>query len=290
MKYFYYPGCSLKGTARSYEESLLAVFEGLGIAVTELPEWNCCGATAYMSVNEMEAFALAARNLALARSEDEEPTCIIAPCNACYLALVKAQQYLRNDPAVGRSVRSALGESGLTYDDRVLVRHPLDVLLNDVGVEALGEKATRPLEGLTVACYYGCQVVRPYARFDDEYNPMSMDTLLRGLGAETIEWPLKSRCCGASLTGTVEQAGLSLSHILLTEAQKRGAGVIATCCPLCQFNLECYQGRMRRRYHDQTRMPVAYFTQLMGMAMGLEAEVLGLQRMMVPVLPALATN
>jgi len=291
MRYFYYPGCSLKGTGRSYEESLLAVFEALGVATTELPQWNCCGATAYMSVNELEAFALAARNLALAANGGEgEPTCIIAPCNACYLALVKAQRYLRDDPAVGKSVRDALAESGLTYDDRILVRHPLDVLVNDVGVKALEAKARRPLEGLTIACYYGCQIVRPYAKFDDEYNPMSMDAILRSLGAETIDWPLKSRCCGASLTGTIERAGLALSHILLTEARKRGADVVATCCPLCQFNLECYQRRMRQRFQDDVRMPVAYFTQLIGMALGLETEALGLQRTMAPAVPAPAAS
>jgi len=128
--------------------------------------------------------------------------------------------------------------------------------------------------------------VRPYAEFDNQDEPTTMDRLMKALGAEVVDWPLKTRCCGGSLTGTVSEVGQRLSFLLLKEAAKRGCDVIATACPLCQFNLECYQSTMNRRYNDSVNVPVAYFTQLMGMAFGLENKKLGLQRLFVPMRPA----
>lgn len=290
-KYLYYPGCSLKGTGRAYEESILAVFAGLGVELEELEGWNCCGATAYMSVDELKAFALAARNLALAEGQDghDGPIDMVVPCAACYLVLSKTQKCLGEQQETRRTISEGLRSVGLSYHGRVRVRHPLDVLVNDVGLEKIGQAAGQPLKGLKVACYYGCQIVRPYAQFDDQYNPMAMDRLVKALGAEPVDWPLKTRCCGGSLTGTVQEAGLRLSQILLVEARKRGAQMVATACPLCQFNLECYQKPMSRRFGQPVDMPVAYFSQLVGLAMGIEPRKLGVQRLMMPLAPALAT-
>jgi heterodisulfide reductase subunit B len=162
------------------------------------------------------------------------------------------------------------------------VRHPLDVLLRDIGPKTLAEKCVRPLKGLKVACYYGCQLVRPFALFDDQHEPTTMDELMKIMGAETVDWPLKTRCCGGALTGTIQDVGLRLSHIILTEAVKRGCDVIATACPLCQFNLECYQKEMSSRFGEKINVPVVYFTQIMGLAMGVEPKKLGLQRLFVP--------
>ena len=291
MRYLYYPGCSLKTAHKGYEDSLLAVFETLGRPLEELEDWNCCGATAYMAVDELKAFALAARNLALAEQiAGDEPVAIVAPCNACYLVLTKAQRYMEEFDHIGRRIRSALGEAGMEYEGRVKVRHPLDVLINDIGLEALRGAAHQPQERMKVACYYGCQIVRPYADFDDQYYPMSMDLVLRALGVETMEWPLKTRCCGGSLTGTMETTGQRLSYIILREAHERGANLVATCCPLCQLNLEFFQPDMRRKFRDDPHMPsgdlhmpVAYFTQVMGLALGLDEETLGLRALFVPV-------
>jgi heterodisulfide reductase subunit B len=284
MQYFYYPGCSLKATGKAYEESLLAVFGKLGLKLQELPDWNCCGATTYMGVDEVQAFALAARNLALAEKlSDAWPVTLIAPCNACYLVLNKAQRYIAEYKAVKQRVCSALYEIDLTYCGEVQVRHPLDVLINDIGLDAVHKSVSRPLEGMKAACYYGCQIVRPYATFDNQYNPTSMDKILRVLGAKTVEWPLKTRCCGASLTGTVQSAGLHLSYILLKEARRSGADTVSTCCPLCQHNLECYQPEIRKLYGEGAQAPVLYFTQLMGLALGIPGKALGLQRLMIPI-------
>jgi heterodisulfide reductase subunit B2 len=279
MKFAYFPGCSLRGTGRAYEESLLPVLAHLGVELEELDDWNCCGATAYMSIDETSAALLAARNLALAeRSGDRQ---LLAPCSACYLVLNKARHYLQEYPAMAAQISRALATDGLACRGLTPVRHPLDVLLNDVGLDAIRQKVVRPLSGLRVACYYGCQIVRPYATFDDAVEPMAMDRLVTALGATPVRWPLKTKCCGGSLTGTIPEAGLRLVYILAKEALKRGAKVIATVCPLCQFNLDAYHRDIGQRWED-VRIPTVYFTQLMGLAFGLSEESLGLRRGFVP--------
>jgi heterodisulfide reductase subunit B2 len=279
MKYSYYPGCSLRGTGRAYEESLLAVFGKLGVELQELDDWNCCGATAYMAVDETDACVLTARNLALAERAGPQP--LLAPCSACYLALNKTKHSIKTSPVLAQAVQKALSNANLDYSGNTSVRHPLDVLINDVGVEALKQKAVRSLAGFKVAPYYGCQIVRPYSTFDDQYNPTSMDQLFQALGAEVVRFPLKTKCCGGSLTGTLPEAGLRLSYILLREASRRGANVITTVCSLCQFNLEAYQDDIAAKY-DAVSLPVLHFTQLIGLALGLSWKELGLQRCIVP--------
>lgn len=284
MKYQYYPGCSLKGTGKAYEESLMGVFKTLGAELHELDDWNCCGATAYMSVDEAKSFALAGRNLAIAEREQGD---LVAPCSACYLVLNKAQHYMEDYPATRQRVNRALNTAGLTYGGTVKVRHPLDVLINDVGLEAIRAQVKKPLKGLRVATYYGCQIVRPYATFDDQDNPVLMDQLMEAAGAQVVNFPLKTRCCGGSLMGTVPEVGLRVAYILLNEARRREADVIVTVCPLCQFNLDGYQDQISSKY-GSISMPVLYFTQVLGLALGLTAKQTGLKRGIVSAEPALA--
>ena len=281
MKFSYFPGCSLKGTGRAYEESLLAVCRALGVEVQELDDWNCCGATAYMAVSEAAGYMMNTRNLALAERDPHE---LLAPCSACYLSLKKTQHYIAEYPSVAAQATDALAAEKLSYTGKVKVRHPLDVLVNDVGLPAIKKAVKQPLKGFKVAPYYGCQIVRPFAEFDDQQNPVLMDKLFQALGAEVVRYPLKTRCCGGSLTGTLGEVGQRLSFILLNEAQRRGATCVATVCPLCQFNLDSYQAEMSRQW-SPVRMPVVYFTQLLGLALGLDEKALGLQRCIVP-LPA----
>jgi len=287
MSYLYFPGCSLKGSGRGYEESMLSVFGALNIPLNELEDWNCCGATAYMSISELKAFALSARNLALAehQSKDGSQADMVVPCAACYLGLNKAQRYLHEHAVIRSQVCNALKAANLEYHEKARVRHPLDVFVNDIGIDKITAQVKQPLKGMKVACYYGCQIVRPYADFDDQHEPTSMDKIIKALGGEVINWPLKTRCCGGSLTGTVQEVGQRLSYIILREAKKRGADVVATACPLCQFNLECYQSAMSKNYKDDVRIAVVYFTQLMGLAFGLPKKKLGLNRLFVPFKP-----
>jgi heterodisulfide reductase subunit B len=280
MRYSLYPGCSLKGTGRAYEESVLTVFKALGVELQELKDWNCCGATAYMSVDENKAFALAVRNLALAEQEGE--SALVTPSSACYLSLNKAHRHMEEDSEIRAQSDSSLKAAGLSYRGTVKVRHPLDVLVNDVGLETITKKVKVPLHNLRVAPYYGCQIVRPFAEFDSQYNPVTMDQLLEAIGAEVVRYPLKTRCCSGSQTGSLPDVGLRLVYILLREACRRDAEVLVTVCPLCQFNLEGYQDEIGRKYEDSS-IPVLYFTQALGLAMGLPAKQLGLKRNLVPV-------
>lgn len=282
MKYSYFPGCSLKGTGRSYEESLLPVFKVLGLDLEELNDWNCCGATAYMAVDEVKACVMASRNLAIAEKAGHRE--LVAPCSACYLVLNKTKHYLHDSPQVSRVVQNALHTAGLSYSGNTPVRHPLDILVHDIGLDAIKKHIKQPLKGLKVATYYGCQIVRPYATFDDQYNPVTMDRLVEALGATVVPFPLKTRCCGGSLTGTLPEPGLLCSYIILKEAKKRGADVIATVCPLCQFNLDGYHDKIEAKW-ESVRVPTVFFTQLMGLAFGLPAAQLGLQRGFIPMKP-----
>jgi len=279
MKYSYFPGCSLKGLGRAYEESLLPVMKHLGIELQELEDWNCCGATAYMSVDEAKACVLTARNLAIAERQGNHP--LVAPCSACYMVLNKTKHYFQEYPEMKTTIDKALDAVGLSYGGDTPVRHPLDILLNDVGLDAIKAHVVRPLKGLKIAPYYGCQIVRPYATFDNQFNPTTMDRLLEALGAETVTYPLKTKCCGGSLTGTVPQAGIRLVYILMKEARRRGAECLATVCPLCQFNLDAYHGQVKREYGLEC-IPTLYFSQLMGLAFGLPEKELGLNRLILP--------
>lgn len=281
MKYIYYPGCSLKSTGKLYEESLLAVFDALDIKYEELNDWNCCGATAYMAVDEKKAFVLAARNLALAEAQmkDESEVNIVAPCSACYMILLKTQKFLEENPEDMAVIKAALKESGLEYNAKAKIRHPIDVFINDIGEKEITKRITKPLKGIKVASYYGCQTVRPYSTFDDQRNPVTMDKIFKAAGADIVDWSMKTRCCGASLTGTIQEVALPLSYIILHEAKKRRADVVTTACSLCQFNLECYQTNIDKKFKTDTKIDVIYFTQLLGLALGIEPKKLGINRL-----------
>ena len=296
MNYAYYPGCSLKDSSNSYEESLLAVFETLGVGLDELEDWNCCGATAYAAVDQMKSFVMAARNLALAEgaASGTVPADLMVPCAGCYMTLLRTQRYLKKHPSVADTVEAALEAAGLRYTGDVRVRHPLDVIVNDIGLERVADAVSTPLRGLRVACYYGCLLVRPYATFDDQHDPTTMDRLMQTLGAEPIDWPLKTRCCGGAccggpLVGTIREAGLRLISVLLQEARRRDADILVTACPLCQFNLECFQKRVSQELGERVELTIGFFTQIVGLALGLDERRLGIQRMLRWQLPELVS-
>lgn len=274
--YLYFPGCSLKATGVAYEESLLTLFRLLDLPLEELPDWNCCGATAYMSIDEASAFCLAARNLSLARQAGERD--LVAPCSACYLVHKKTQDYVQRYPKIRQRVEASLRCGVLPLLDSVQVRHPLEVLYHDVGVERLRAKVVRRWQGGRIACYYGCQAVRPYSEVDRAHDPNRMDELLQAAGIPTVDFPLKTKCCGGSLTGTIHAVGVRLNYILLKETVRKGAQAIPTLCPLCQFNLDAYQAEIRREARESLALPIFYFTQVLGRALGGDPRLLGLHR------------
>jgi len=270
--YGYFPGCSLKGTGAAYEESLLTLFKLLDLPLEELKDWNCCGATSYMSIDESSAFGLSARNLGIAHESGHRE--LVTPCSACYLVLRKTQDYAGKYPQIAKGMEA----SAVAALDSVKVRHPMELLYNDVGKERIKSKMVRKWRGGRVACYYGCQLVRPFSDADRPHDPTRMDELLEAVGVPTVDYALKTKCCGGSLTGTIHEVGVRLNYILLKEAARKGAEAIVTICPLCQFNLDAYQSEIRKETGEAFDMPVLYFTQILGWALGGDAKSLGLGR------------
>jgi len=283
--YGYYPGCSLHSSSKAYEKSLKSVFKVLNLDLKELNDWNCCGATAYFGVDKDMAMAVSGRNLAMAEQQGLKE--LVAPCAGCYLTLKKANEYLKDHP--GDHINKTMDRVDLHYAGKVNVRHPLEVLSTDTGLPAIAAAVKRPLKEWKVASYYGCQMVRPYKDFDDPYHPQSMDEIMKALGAEAVDYPYKTRCCGGSLTGTVEDVGLRLVYMLFKEIAKHGANIIATACPLCHFNLDVYQKKVSTMFKDKfdqaqgstfTPIPVVHFTQIIGYAFGVDKRQLGFSDLM----------
>jgi len=279
MKYTYYPGCSLEHSAKMYDVSTRAVFESLGAELVELDDWNCCGATAYMSVEEVLSFAISARNLAMA---EESGLDLITPCSGCYVTLNKTNTYFLEYPELRAKLEEVLSSVGLQYKGGVNVRHALDPLFNDIGLEAVGAKVSNPLKGLKVAPYYGCQIVRPFTELDDPDNPTMMDHLLETLGATVAPFEFKTRCCGGAQMGTNQDLALRMVRNLLTCAVASGADLICTTCPLCQMNLEAFQADINRKYGLNIRIPIVYFTQLTAAAFGLPEEMILSKKHIIP--------
>jgi len=279
MEYAYYPGCSLEHTGQPYDSSIRSISKALGVGLREIEDWNCCGATMYMSSKKTVGYALSARNLALAAAQGLQ---VCAPCSSCYTILRKTNRHMRHDPANMERINTALAAAGMSYQADVKVRHPLDILVNDIGIETIGTASVKKLDGFKVAPYYGCQVVRPHKDFDDINEPTTLDDLLRRLGAEVVDYPSKVRCCGGMLMMTSNEVALDLNYHLMKCAEASGANIIATACPLCQLNLEAYQKDVNKRHGDSLQFPVVYFSQLVGLALGLSHEELGLDQLLVP--------
>ncbi|NOH01537.1 MAG: CoB--CoM heterodisulfide reductase iron-sulfur subunit B family protein [Chloroflexi bacterium] len=279
-QYAYYPGCSLESLAKPYQLSAKEVSLALGLDLREIEDWNCCGATAYFPVDELLAYTLVARNLAIA--EKTGLTDFVAPCSACFKNAYYTNNYLKKDPDLADHINFALEEDSLHVEGTLKVRHLIEVVLEDVGLEAVKNKVAHPLAGLKVAPYYGCQLLRPRKDHEDVENPQYFEELLSAIGAEPLEYASKTRCCGASLIITNRKAALEMVHLLLKEAIERGADVIVTTCPMCNVNVEVYQSQVNREFGTNYSIPVMYFTQLMGMAMGIAPRRLGIAREPVP--------
>ncbi len=286
MKYAFYPGCSLEFSAVAYGKSIFATAKALGIDLVEVDDWNCCGATEYWTTEKMAALAVIARNLALV---DPSADGLTAPCAACYLNLRKADKLMVEHPALAAKVNDALGAGGLSYTPgRLRIMHLLELLFSDVGEEKIRAMVKRPLKGLRVAPYYGCQVVRPYADFDNPEYPVKLDEMLGWIGAEVVDYPVKAHCCGGHLTLISEDQAFELIRRLLQNAADYKTDVIACMCPMCQLNLDAYQGKVNGHFGTDFNLPSLYFTQLLGLAFGLPEEELGIGKEIVAAQPVLS--
>ncbi len=252
----YYPGCSLHGTAREYDESFRGVSKLLDVGLHELEDWTCCGSTSAHCSDEALAVALPVRNLRIAEKHDRE---MVVPCVACYSRFKAAEAGAKEHPEYLPS----------PYEGRVSVRYALDFFCDPAMIEGLKARVVRPLSGLKVACYYGCLAVRPpqltgVANYE---NPQHMDRLMEILGAEAVPWSYKTDCCGASLVMTRTDIVVQLSQRILSMAREAGADCIVTGCTMCHANLDTRQSGLPAG-DGAAGIPVFYFTELMGLAMG----------------------
>ncbi len=285
--YAYYPGCSLTRNAAAYDVSTRVIAEALGIDLKEITDWNCCGASEYFSINQLPAYALVARNLALAANEGAKQ--VVAPCSMCYVNLYKTNKYMGEHPDLSQKVNAALAAGRLAYKPgAVKVRHLLDVVVNDVGYDAVAAKVKKPLYNLRLAPYYGCLIVRPRTGFDDVEYPTTMDRLMETLGATVVDFPLKAECCGGHMTQISDDVALELIRRLLHNAAEYQADAIVTVCPMCQLNLDAYQDQVNKRFGTRFKIPILYFTQTMGLAFGMDPKAVAIGKEIVDAKPALA--
>jgi heterodisulfide reductase subunit B len=273
MKYHYYPGCSLEGTAREYDLSTRAVMGSMGVQLMEIEDWSCCGASAAEFTSYLLSLALPARNLAIAEKL-EDVRDILVPCSACYLNLKKVEEKTRREPQLLDNLNHILRDDQLQLNGRVHVRHLLDIMANDVSADTLRPRVRNDFQNFRMVPYYGCQCLRPYAVFDDPEKPRSMEPLIEATGAQIHPWNLGSNCCGASHMNTDMDVSLELVTAILRGA--KGADAIITVCPMCQMNLEAYQHKISRRHNEDLHITVLYLPQLIGLALGLSEQDLGL--------------
>ena len=285
MKYLFYPGCSMDTSALEYKRSTVAVFETLGAELEEISDWTCCGASAASVASDLLGYVLPARNLALAEQIDEDLT-IVAGCSACYTNFRRTEEAVSEDKALHEQINRALEVEDLTYRGKAQVRHLMDVLANDFSPEEIESNVKRPLEGLAVAPYYGCQTVRPFSPYDDDQAPTSMLPVLEALGVSIKRHNREASCCGTSLLMTKQDAGVHMVAEVLDACE--GADCMATVCPMCQLNMEGYQDKVSKLLGRRVNLPILFLPQLMALAFGLPDDVTMFERHMVPFKPVLS--
>ncbi len=282
--YSYYPGCSQLSSAEEYGVSALEVSEALGIRLEALPDWSCCGASSAHMTNHLLSLSLPGRNLAKARERGGD---LVVVCAACYHNLKKAQMEILADEGAARRVEAAVGADP-RFRGRIV--HLLDVIAEEVGLEALEERVTRPLEGLKPVSYYGCLMVRPRGMIenDDPDNPRLLDGLLAALGAEVKNWSYKTDCCGGSLSLTRADVVARLVNRLFEAAEEAGGNCIVVACPMCLANLEMRQREGRLTFRLEHDLPVFFFTEMLGLALGLPGAGEWFTRHLIDPLPLLS--
>nr|WP_320132556.1 CoB--CoM heterodisulfide reductase iron-sulfur subunit B family protein [uncultured Holophaga sp.] len=277
MRIGYYPGCSLLGSSREFDESVRAVCAAIGLELVEIPDWNCCGASSAHTLNHELSLALPAK--ILAQAEAAGLTEVLAPCAACYSRLVGAYSELESHPSEKAKVSGIIE---MPYSGKVRVLNVLQVL--ERFKDVIREKAVQPFAH-KVACYYGCLLVRPpkVVQFDLTEDPQIMDKLAACAGATPIDWAFKTECCGAAFSVTRTDLVAKMCGRILNDAVKREAEAIVVACPMCHSNLDMRRPETNAALGADHQTPVLFLTQVLGLAMGLEPTQLGLQRHMVPV-------
>jgi heterodisulfide reductase subunit B len=283
LKYAYYPGCSLHASAGEYDLSTRELFKQLSIGLTEVPDWFCCGATPAHNVDELLSLSLCAKNLELADKVEGD---LAVACAACFSRLKFTQHTLEENATKRTQVEKAI-DAPVKLDGHV--KHLLEILARDLGLERLAAAVKKPLTGLKVACYYGCLLTRPpdVPNLDCVEAPTIMEDVLGAVGAETVAWTHRMECCGANFTLSRPGVVIQLSNAILESAKAAGADCVMVGCPLCHGNLDIRQKEIEGVYNTEYGLPVFYITQLVGLACGLGADKLGLDALIVNPMPLL---
>jgi len=278
MKYAYFPGCSAESTARDLYLSTLAVARALGIEFAEPEGWTCCGTTMAHQVDHDLSLSLAAANLLKVKEMGLD---MAVSCASCYSRMKIANHEIAANPRKREIVAAALGKD---YDGSVRVRHFVEIVVEDLGLVKFKKALTHSLGGLKVAPYYGCLMVRPpeVAGFDDPENPVYMDRLINAMGGIGLDWPHKVECCGGSLTLTRSDLVVKLSESIIAMAKDSGAQCLVVACPMCQINLDMRQLDIQKQLGKRYDIPIVYVTQLIGLCLGISADKLGFNKLMVP--------
>lgn len=294
MKFAYYPGCAAKGAAPELHQSVVKVVGRLGIEIVELTAFNCCGAGVITEADPDLAYTLNARTLATAEKRQLN---IMTVCGTCQGVLGGANKVLQKDDALRARINKALKETtGLEYHGTVEVKHLQWILVKDFGVDQLEKFITRPLTELSIAPFYGCYILRPSdaTGFDDWENPVSLEKLIRAVGAQPVVYDGRTKCCGFPVLLEKDQIALSMVGKHVGEAKEKGGDAMVTPCPLCHMSLDIYQERAEKKLQKEEGtgrkldMPILHLPQLLGLAMGFTPEELGMKRHLVPTAPLIA--
>jgi len=279
-EYSFYPGCSSerKASASNYMVSVESMCKTLDIKLNEIPDWNCCGASiGYAQGGELPRHVMNARNIALSEKNVGNQD-IVATCAACWLGAKESQERINHDKTLLGDINTILGEIGLKYEGKQNIRHMVEVLIEDLGYDALRKPVKKPLEGIKIAGYVGCQTNRPFGVDGESFeNPKYLDKLTETMGAEPVEkYDQKVTCCGGALAFSEPEKSQAQIKKIIESAYDFGAEMIVTPCPVCQMNVEVYQDQINKKYNTKFKIPVVYYSQLMTVAYGGSAKEAGL--------------
>jgi len=276
MKYAFFLGCTVPVRAQNYELSARKVSEKLGIELIDIPEFRCCGYPV-KSVDFRAHLVMSTMNLALAEKKGLNITTL---CNACSVTMIEANEEIKHNSNLLNEVNKELKKYDLEYNGNVEVKHFARVLYEDYGIENIKKYITRPLDKYRFAAHYGCHFIRPsvvYSEFDDPEFPVSLDRLIEVTGAVSVDYPDKQLCCGGGILGIKEDVALALSHKKLAILKDIGIDGLISICPFCSVMYESNQKKIEKTYEEELGIPVIYYTQILGLAMGFSSEDMGLK-------------
>ena len=279
-EYSFYPGCSSgrKTSASNYMVSVESMCKTLDVKLNEIPDWNCCGASiGYAEGGELPRHIMNARNIALS-DEHNKGQDIVATCAACWLGTKETQERISHSGQLLADVNDILKDAGLKYEGKQAVRHMVEVLIDDLGYEELAKPVVKPLDGIKIAGYVGCQTNRPFGIDGESFeSPLYLDKLVETVGAEALtKYEEKVTCCGGALAFSEPEKSQAQIKKIIESAYDHGADMIVTPCPVCQMNVEVYQGQINKKYGTKFNIPVVYYSQLMTVAYGGSAKEAGL--------------